>query len=69
MAYCPKCRAAMAQTATVCPKCGYDFPATEVAPHKGSGLKTVLGLLLAVLVCVLLYLAYQFRNGVAGLFK
>ena len=69
MAFCPQCRAAMAQTEIVCPKCGYDFPSTEPARDQGSGLKLALGLLIFILVGVLLYLAFQYRVGVAGLLK
>ncbi len=36
MAFCPKCKGEMGSGDTVCPHCGYDFPA-EQHPVPGSG--------------------------------
>ena len=59
----------MEKAAVVCPQCGYDFPVSEPAPEKLGALKTVLSVVLILLVCVLLYLAYHFRTEIGGLFK
>jgi hypothetical protein len=34
MAFCPKCKAAIGMTATICPHCGFDFPQTELPVEK-----------------------------------
>ena len=38
MAYCPKCAAEMEYRDTVCPQCGYDFPAEPVKSLRRTGI-------------------------------
>ena len=53
MAHCPKCRGDLAQTATICPNCGYDFP-----PAKEPTDDAAKGLLYCRAASVILILGY-----------
>ncbi|HEY2589835.1 MAG TPA: zinc ribbon domain-containing protein [Tepidisphaeraceae bacterium] len=37
MAFCPQCHKEMGQTATVCPRCGYDFPPASARGRDRAG--------------------------------
>ena len=59
MAFCPKCNEEIGVSETLCPHCGYDFPATPQAPQRGGFLYTPLAELALVIG--------QLAAGVAGL--
>jgi vacuolar-type H+-ATPase subunit I/STV1 len=60
MAFCPRCHKDMAQTATICPHCGYDFPTPSATNRERTGfaysgiatLALIVGQLVAALGCL-----------------
>jgi hypothetical protein len=66
MAYCPKCNGPMASDATVCPNCGYDFPAEPLVNAKRIGIEysawadvaLLVGAFVAALGCIAYAVAF-----------